>query len=458
MYLTIFLIFLNLFKVLIARYFPLIGDEAYYWLWSRHLDLCYVDHPPLIAYVNFILTSLFGNSELAIRLAAILIVLLISWIIYLTGKELYDPRAAALAVIIFNLLPTFFAGGMFLVPQILLFLFWSLSFYFFVKIIKTKEAKYWYWLGIAVGAGILSDYIMPLFIMGTAIFLLFSRENRFWFFRKEPYLALILALAVCSPIIIWNLKYASVGLATLGGRPVSFGRIGSNLLNFAGLQMILYTPVIFIMTLYLIFRDPGRNLALKVFSAVVFIPFALISPILNIGGHWPATAYLPAILNSHRAKKISIGLILFFALLVNSLGFAYYLFLYPTPDELKGQEFRTNAELPQFLKDASPKSGKTYYYANDLGMMGLVSFHGKVAVYMAAGRLKQADIWGRPAVQKGDNAIYFALNETPLYEKLEPMFVKVSIDPKKRIFAKDADIPTKTQIFICAGFKGGTLP
>ena len=52
MYFLIFLVAINLFKLVAAPFFPLIGDEAYYWLWWQHLDLSYVDHPPMIAYVN----------------------------------------------------------------------------------------------------------------------------------------------------------------------------------------------------------------------------------------------------------------------------------------------------------------------------------------------------------------------------------------------------------------------
>jgi dolichol-phosphate mannosyltransferase len=176
MHLAAFLLALNLFKLYAARSFPLIGDEAYYWLWSKHLDLSYVDHPPMIAYFNTLLSFLFGDNEMAVRLGAILIVLLVSWIIYLTAKELYDKKAATAAVIIFNLMPTFFGGGMFLVPQTVLFLFYSLSFYFLVRLRKTGRPVYWYLLGISTGAGLLSDYVMGLFVIGTFLLLLLDKD------------------------------------------------------------------------------------------------------------------------------------------------------------------------------------------------------------------------------------------------------------------------------------------
>jgi len=458
---------LNLFKLSIARYFPLIGDEAFYWLWSQHLDLSYISHPPMIAYVNFIFTGWFGNNEFAIRLGAILIVLLISLIIYQTGKELYGPAAAATAVIIFNLLPTFWGGGMFLVPQTIVFLFWALSFYFLVLIIKYQQPLYWYLLGVSAGLGLLSDYVMALFFIGTGIFFLAFREQRSWLTKKEPYLAALLALLVFSPVIIWNLKHGFLPFLYWGGKMGGMPRIMDNLLNFFGLQMVLYTPPIFLITAYMVSRQlwqslklgSSTNFLLSVMSAVVFLPFAIISPIINVGGHWPATAYLPAILSSNQLKKTFLSLTFFFAILVNILGFTYYIFLYPTPAELKGKEFTINQQLPQFIKESTPKRGRTFYLANDIGTFGLVSFHGRVKAYAPPGLSKEMDVWGTPDIKKGDNVIYFARENTAeLHERLKPLFRKVRIEPKKRIFTKDADIPTKTKIFICEGFKGGMIP
>lgn len=478
MYLIVFLATINLFKLLTARYFPLIGDEAFYWVWSQHLDLSYISHPPMIAYVNFILTGIFGNNEFAIRLGAILIVFLISLIIYKTGKELYGPAKAATAVIVFNLLPIFFGGGMFLVPQTLLFLFWALSFYFLTMLIKYKDPRYWYALGISAGLGLLSDYIMALFFIGTLMYLLIDREQRSWFTKKEPYIAALLSLFVFSPVIIWNIRQGFAPFLYWGGKMGATPRYLDSFINFVGLQMILYTIPIFIIACYLIFKGickPRRSVSglqiqvtnevhsqiplFSVFSAVVFLPFALISPIINIGGHWPATAYLPAILSTNRSKRSVLFITIILALLVNALGFTYYIFLYPTPDQFKGKEFTVNQQLPQFIKESTPKKGQTYYVANDIGTFGLISFHGKVKAYSPPGFSKEMEVWGTLDLKKGDNILYFSRENTDqLYLALKPLFGKVWIEPNKRLFTKDADVPAKMRIFHCLDFQGGRLP
>ena len=55
-----------IFSAIYNCYLPLYLDEAYYWLWSRHLDFGYMDHPFMIALLIKAFT-LFGDQLFAIR-------------------------------------------------------------------------------------------------------------------------------------------------------------------------------------------------------------------------------------------------------------------------------------------------------------------------------------------------------------------------------------------------------
>jgi len=46
------------------------GDEAQYWSWSKDLDWGYFTKPPLIAWVIWTTTSIFGDAEWAVRLSS----------------------------------------------------------------------------------------------------------------------------------------------------------------------------------------------------------------------------------------------------------------------------------------------------------------------------------------------------------------------------------------------------
>src|SRR4051794_14490559 len=87
----------------------LLGDEAYYWEWSRHLDLCYYEKGPGLAYLVAASVRLLGVSEGAVRLPMAVCSALAAWAagrltLGVTGG---NARAALWAVVFFLLLPAF---------------------------------------------------------------------------------------------------------------------------------------------------------------------------------------------------------------------------------------------------------------------------------------------------------------------------------------------------------------
>src|SRR6478609_4426730 len=59
-------------KIAVAAIVPLVGDEAYYALWSRAWSWGYHDHPPMVALFIRAGTALWGEVPVAVRLLAIL--------------------------------------------------------------------------------------------------------------------------------------------------------------------------------------------------------------------------------------------------------------------------------------------------------------------------------------------------------------------------------------------------
>ena len=77
---------LLLLRLAMAALLPLSADEAYYWLWSRHLAAGYYDHPPAIAFVIRFGTWLLGDTELGVRLGGVLLSIWASWCVWRTGQ------------------------------------------------------------------------------------------------------------------------------------------------------------------------------------------------------------------------------------------------------------------------------------------------------------------------------------------------------------------------------------
>src|SRR5258708_9793113 len=62
-----------------AAWTPLTFDEAYYWMWSKHLAGGYYDHPPMVAVVIRLGTMLAGGTQLCGRWPSVLLPLPMSW-------------------------------------------------------------------------------------------------------------------------------------------------------------------------------------------------------------------------------------------------------------------------------------------------------------------------------------------------------------------------------------------
>src|ERR1700742_5214141 len=86
---------LVLLRLVAAFWTPLTFDEAYYWVWSKHLSFGYYDHPPGVALVIRLGTLIAGDSEFGVRLASILLALPMSFAVYRTATILFGGQRVA---------------------------------------------------------------------------------------------------------------------------------------------------------------------------------------------------------------------------------------------------------------------------------------------------------------------------------------------------------------------------
>jgi len=77
------------------------GDEAQYWAWSKDLDWGYFTKPPLIAWVIWLTTSIFGDAEWAVRLSSPLLHSITGFIIFKTGQLTFNAKTGFWAAAIY---------------------------------------------------------------------------------------------------------------------------------------------------------------------------------------------------------------------------------------------------------------------------------------------------------------------------------------------------------------------
>jgi dolichol-phosphate mannosyltransferase len=185
----------------------LLPEETYYWEYSRHLDIGYLDHPPMVAWLIRAGTALFGQSPFGVRMGALCSGIIASVFAYRLARNLLGEAGARAALVLSQVLPFFFLSGLLMTPDAPLTAAWAASLYYLERALVAGRSDAWWRVGLALGLGAISKYSIALLVPVTLIFMLWDRKSRRWWSRWEPYAAALVALAVFSPVIIWNVQH-----------------------------------------------------------------------------------------------------------------------------------------------------------------------------------------------------------------------------------------------------------
>lgn len=184
----------------------LLPEEAYYWNYAQHPALGYLDHPPMVAWLIAAGTALFGDTELGVRIGAFLCWFVAAGFCFALARNLYGKGTALTAAMLTAVLPFFFVFGFFTTPDAPLTACWAGALFFLERALSGGRARAWWGAGLCIGLGMLAKYTIALLVPATLAFILLDRPSRRWLRRPEPYLAVILAGLLFSPVIVWNLR------------------------------------------------------------------------------------------------------------------------------------------------------------------------------------------------------------------------------------------------------------
>lgn len=204
----------------------LLPQEAYYWNYSQHLDLSYLDHPPMVAWLVWLGTSVFGQTELGVRAGALGASLIALWFSVRFAENLLGHTHGYPVALLFAVLPFFFATGFFMTPDAPLVACWAGALYFLERALLAGSRRAWLGVGIVVGLGLLSKYTIALVALAALAYMLLDRRARRWLFCAPPYVAILLALVLVSPVLLWNAQHGWASFIFQGpqrwSRPPSF--------------------------------------------------------------------------------------------------------------------------------------------------------------------------------------------------------------------------------------------
>jgi 4-amino-4-deoxy-L-arabinose transferase-like glycosyltransferase len=292
-----FLAAVTLVRLFIIPRFGLGVDEAHYVLYGRYLDLSYFDHPPLIGWVQFLFTSIFGDHEFGARIAAVLIGIVVSLQLYFFLLPLSEHRRLAyFSVMALNASFLFNALFFMLLPDTLLFLFIIPILHSVIAIENNNRVKSWLMLGLLLGLAGLAKYTAVLFLIPIGLY--FLVRKRFDLLITPKMLpGIVLAFLLITPVLLWNSQHDWISF-TYQTKHVA----GSQSINWSGFlqslaaQFVAYSPFLFPLAffgLYRACRSQDHRLFLSaLFGLTIFCFFTYSSLYERALPHWTSPFYL----------------------------------------------------------------------------------------------------------------------------------------------------------------------
>lgn len=198
-------------RCIIALSIDLGNDEVYYLTYAQHLQWNYFDHPPMVALLIRLTTFyLHFTNELFVRLGAIILGAINTYLIYDIGKGIKNKKAGIITSLLYTgSLYSSIIAGVFILPDSPQLFFWLISVYFLIQIVSehTNQKKTNYSLilfGLFSGLCIMSKIHGVFLWGGFGLYILCYKRDLLK--NGNLYLALLITLLLISPILIWNVE------------------------------------------------------------------------------------------------------------------------------------------------------------------------------------------------------------------------------------------------------------
>ncbi|MBS0273301.1 MAG: glycosyltransferase family 39 protein [Proteobacteria bacterium] len=234
-----------LLKLAISPFVGLGANEAYAVAGGRLFSLSYFDHPPLHFWLAQSGAMAFGDTGWA-RLPFIALGAGSSWLMFALTRSLFGERAGVWATLIFNLSIFFcLVAGNWMLPDGPLNFFLLAAALTLSPLAKGEKLSMMRWAaaGLLAGLAALSKYHGLVFVAGVFAFLVSSVWGRRVLRTGAPWLAVLVAAAVFSPVLIWNAQHGWISFGFQGARAATGRHFGGGLfLSLIVAQIALISP------------------------------------------------------------------------------------------------------------------------------------------------------------------------------------------------------------------------
>jgi 4-amino-4-deoxy-L-arabinose transferase-like glycosyltransferase len=439
-------------------------DEAYQWIWSKHLALSYFSKPPFIAYAQFLGTSIWGDNEFGVRFLSPCIAAAIGLILLRFVARVANARAAFWLVVLLQCVPLLAVGATLMTIDPLLVLFWTCGMVAGWRAVQPDaKVRDWVWVGVAIGAGFLSKYSAAYQIICLLIFLLAWPPARQKLRTPGPYLALLLVIFATIPVVLWNYQHGWITVKHVS-QNAGLDKVWQPTLryfwDFVGAELGLLNPILLVGSVWAwiaFWKRRSANpplLYLFCMGAPVLIGHLLYTLHSRVFPNWIAPAVTPTLCFlvifreqrwSDGVKSIKLWLIAAIVIgvgpiiLLHDTNLVQKLAGYTLPAKIdplrRVRAWRETARVVAEARESFQREGKeVFIVAAHYGLVGQLTFytpearakvkHDPYIFYQSAERPEnQFYFWPGYTVRKGQNAIFVQEQKlgSATAEKLPPV-------------------------------------
>lgn len=418
------IVFLTVKVVLLVTMQPFM-DETYYFLWGQHPALSYYDHPSLIGWTEAISAAVFGWNVAALREPAFLTLCGDLLLLYLFARRLAAERWREhfwLSTALFLTMPIMLAVTGVAIPDHLLVFLGLLALYLLQGFLGSCEAGQPRWgllyaAGVVTGLAMLSKYYGVLIGVGFLLALVLTPKYRRVLASPHLYGALICALILQAPVIIWNLQHglASFGFAVGRSRTVEWWQFVGTPRYLLDMVVVVSPFLVWPLLRLATTRNLGAARPAQMLMWVSTLLFLVVSTIAVTIIHWNLLAYvaaLPLLAAWLRSRLLLIGHFVYAAIILVLFAVNYALvplsavFGFGDPASSWGYGWQEVAARVAELRRSSGASfvaGTDYALASELGF----ALHDREVTSLSPG-IDAFDFWFDPQAMRGKAVVIVA--------------------------------------------------
>ncbi|MEK7581068.1 MAG: glycosyltransferase family 39 protein [Patescibacteria group bacterium] len=197
-------------------------------------------HPPLYHVILKSFISLFGSSEISLRIPSVILGVMTVFITYLIGKKLYDKKTGVIAALLIATGPLHIYYSQEARMYMLAAFLASLSVYFFVSLLIKDRLLLWVGFILSTALMLYSDYLPYILLPVYVLFLIVSRKKFAKNTLKSFIPAFLLILLLIVPWLLMLPQQLKVGLSASAASPAWSGVVGSSSIKDLGLAFVKF--------------------------------------------------------------------------------------------------------------------------------------------------------------------------------------------------------------------------